>query len=354
MRRIATMIVTTAALLAFPVTALADETVSVNGGKLNFAGQAGQIDTLEVSDATGTDAGKHLVRESSSPTLAPGLQCTAGGSDTAVCGSVSSLILATLDLDDVITVSASLPGRLDAGDGNDTVNGGPGSETVIGGEGSDVLNGGLGLDWVYGGNGNDRIDVRDGVIDFVDCGPGDDRATSDPFDLVINCEAPPATPQPAGAPLDATGVPPVPTASVPGRTLPVGLAGPVGLVQTFAAVASDGRAGLGLSCDAVETAGCAGVAYLDPAPATRAARGQGGRVSANMSRRGRYGKSSFSIAAGRSKQLGVKLSPEARRALGLATGKRARAARRGRRVKAVVTVVQRGRASARSIVELRS
>ena len=34
-------------------------------------------------------------------------------------------------------------------------------------------------------------------------------------------------------------------------------------------------------------------------------------------------------------------------------GKRARAARKGRKVKAVVTVQQRGRAAARSVLELR-
>ena len=72
-----------------------------------------------------------------------------------------------------------------------------------------------------------------------------------------------------------------------------------------------------------------------------------------LARRGRYGKGPFVIASGKRGKATVKLSPSARRALGLKSSGRARAARRGRRVRARVTVVQKGRAATRSIVELR-
>ena len=44
-------------------------------------------------------------------------------------------------------------------------------------------------DTVYGGDGNDRIFVRDGEQDVVDCGPGYDRVRADFQDIVdSSCE----------------------------------------------------------------------------------------------------------------------------------------------------------------------
>ena len=66
------------------------------------------------------------------------------------------------------------------GKGDDTVNAGPGRDLVFGGPGSDTVNGEA---------GNDRIRVRDGEADTVDCGDGFDRVRADASDVVANnCE----------------------------------------------------------------------------------------------------------------------------------------------------------------------
>ena len=36
--------------------------------------------------------------------------------------------------------------------------------------------------------GNDAVDARDGEADQVDCGIGEDTATVDKIDTVVNCE----------------------------------------------------------------------------------------------------------------------------------------------------------------------
>jgi hypothetical protein len=100
--------------------------------------------------------------------------------------------------------------------------------------------------------------------------------------------------------------------------------------------------------------GCAGVVYVDPAPAVRG-RGRGrGRVRAHMARRGRFGRSPFTVGAGQTAQVRVRLSTSARRALGMPGRRgRARSARRGRNVRAQVTLVVRGRRPQRANVTLR-
>jgi Ca2+-binding RTX toxin-like protein len=72
--------------------------------------------------------------------------------------------------------------------GNDTLLGGAGDDRIYGGPGNDVITGGPGMDHLYGGPGSDTIFAADGERDFVDCGPGNDRAVVDSFDKVINCE----------------------------------------------------------------------------------------------------------------------------------------------------------------------
>jgi Ca2+-binding RTX toxin-like protein len=72
--------------------------------------------------------------------------------------------------------------------GNDTLLGGAGDDRIYGGPGNDVITGGSGADHLYGGPGSDTIYAVDGERDFVDCGPGKDRAVVDAVDKVINCE----------------------------------------------------------------------------------------------------------------------------------------------------------------------
>lgn len=47
----------------------------------------------------------------------------------------------------------------------------------------------MGCNDLSGGNGSDVIDVRTGMEDLVDCGPGTDTVAFDPgVDTVPNCE----------------------------------------------------------------------------------------------------------------------------------------------------------------------
>lgn len=79
--------------------------------------------------------------------------------------------------------------NLDGDSGNDRLYGGAGSDTFDGRKGNDLLVGGPGKDYLDGQGGNDRIDARDGVLDYVDCGAGNDRVTVDARDDVnADCE----------------------------------------------------------------------------------------------------------------------------------------------------------------------
>ena len=72
--------------------------------------------------------------------------------------------------------------------GNDTLLGGAGADRIFGGSGNDVVTGGGGADHLWGGRGSDTINAVDGERDYIDCGPGRDRAVADRFDSVVNCE----------------------------------------------------------------------------------------------------------------------------------------------------------------------
>jgi len=97
--------------------------------------------------------------------------------------------------DDVITAGDASGDVLDGGAGADEIRGGYGDDTITGGPGADRISGDrpgrcneLHCD-IGGGYGNDAIDVRDGEIDSVDCGPGVDAVKADANDLVADtCE----------------------------------------------------------------------------------------------------------------------------------------------------------------------
>jgi RTX calcium-binding nonapeptide repeat (4 copies) len=82
---------------------------------------------------------------------------------------------------------------VDGGAGNDHVEGGMGNDTVVGGPGKDVIYGDATSSYCTWYSckipfGNDTIDARDGEADQVDCGIGEDTATVDKVDTVVNCE----------------------------------------------------------------------------------------------------------------------------------------------------------------------
>ena len=106
------------------------------------------------------------------------------------------------------------------GAGNDRMNGGTGDDVQTGGEGNDTIFANIGVDTTDGGNGNDtlwalaRSDVqpdatgvdpngdsldggngddtfrtRDGEVDRITCGDGNDRALLDNVDVITDATA---------------------------------------------------------------------------------------------------------------------------------------------------------------------
>jgi len=86
--------------------------------------------------------------------------------------------------DDIID-GANGNDTLDGGAGNDTIYGGGNDDTIIGGPGVDSMNGeGSASGLFISVSGSDRIDARDGVAEQLNCGPGADIAIVDALDVV--------------------------------------------------------------------------------------------------------------------------------------------------------------------------
>ncbi len=329
-RRIATAAAAAAALLTLPASALAADSASVAGGVLTYVSGAGTKDVIGVYAGSGSN---HLLTDWATPSGTPGPGCAWATLATVECTGATSGSVSTLDGDDYVRVDAALPTSIAGGDGSDTLIGGPAVDTID------------------AGPGDDEVRARDGVADRVDCGPGNDTVEADPVDVLTNCD------DTAQAPITPTGDPtPAPTDPVVDST-PLGLdVKPPALdllpvqvtVPAEISVGAAGVASFDLACAPTEAAGCRGTVYLDPEP-----RSGSGKPRALAARRGRYGRRGFSVAAGKRTRLNVKLTASARRALGLPAGRRARMARRGRPVKAVVTVAPTGKKPTRSQVKLK-
>lgn len=80
--------------------------------------------------------------------------------------------------------------RLAGFNGEDALYGGAGGDTLYGGAGNDEIYGGAGNDDVLAGAGDDFVEAKDGAIDRVGCGPGDDSISVDRKDFVSpDCES---------------------------------------------------------------------------------------------------------------------------------------------------------------------
>ena len=114
----------------------------------------------------------------------------AGAGNDTINGSYGSDILRGGDGNDTLRGIAAND-QIDGGPGDDTIHGGADDDLVIGGPGRDSING----DGEYSGTtlgGNDTIQARDGETDQVACGFGADTAVldaSDVLDLVGDCES---------------------------------------------------------------------------------------------------------------------------------------------------------------------
>jgi Ca2+-binding RTX toxin-like protein len=77
--------------------------------------------------------------------------------------------------------------KLRGGPGKDIIEGGPGNDRMVGGDGANQLNMANGVE--QGSPGNDVIDARNGEVDEIDCGAGDDTVYVDRVeDGVFGCE----------------------------------------------------------------------------------------------------------------------------------------------------------------------
>jgi len=166
---------------------------------------------------------------------------TAGGDDTIVAGPLADAVSAGAG-DDRITGGPGAD-QLQGDEGNDTFTGLTNGDQVDGGAGTDVLDlsalasgvsisldgvandgplgftanvtavedvrgtpnadlltGGAAAETLRGAAGDDTIDARDGGVDTVECGTGNDTARADDADVVTGCETVErAAPPPGGA-----------------------------------------------------------------------------------------------------------------------------------------------------------
>jgi RTX calcium-binding nonapeptide repeat (4 copies) len=70
----------------------------------------------------------------------------------------------------------------------DRLRGGRDSDLLIGSAGPNVMEPGPGVDQVYAGRGRDIVLTRDGAIEQIHCGAGEDSAVTDGFDFPLACE----------------------------------------------------------------------------------------------------------------------------------------------------------------------
>lgn len=124
----------------------------------------------------------------------------AGGAPT--CPGVTAVRFVGGNGDDHLSVSdIAIPVDASGGPGDDYLSGGWGSDTLRGGPGKDEINATQwlitlepltdGADTIDGGPDDDRITTRDGTVDTVDCGAGQDHIVADwLFDPMTGCEEP--------------------------------------------------------------------------------------------------------------------------------------------------------------------
>lgn len=78
--------------------------------------------------------------------------------------------------------------RIRGGYGDDELRGGRADDVLRGRQGDDLVIGGRGRDRLRGTSGDDLIIARDGEVDNVRCGIGEDEAIVDPLDITRGCE----------------------------------------------------------------------------------------------------------------------------------------------------------------------
>ena len=114
---------------------------------VDMAHAAGQIETLEVDQATSGDTATGRFSLTTAWAAALGT-ATVPGDPTGGAAFLGSFI-----------------GGIYTGDGNDIINGSAGNDWIDGRGGNDVINGNGGVDRIFGGEGNDVITITNGTVD---------------------------------------------------------------------------------------------------------------------------------------------------------------------------------------------
>jgi hypothetical protein len=209
-----------ALVFLMPAAASATTTATRVGNAITITGDDGP-NVISVNNV-----GNFIMYEDTSgPNIVAGDGCFQENPSLINCGQGGSGLIATITLgggddtyDDRLARTDWPVADLDAGDGNDTINGsygsdilrgGPGNDTlrgiaandqIDGGPGDDTIHGGADDDLVIGGpgrdsingdgdysgttlGGNDTIQARDGETDQVACGFGADTAVLDASDV---------------------------------------------------------------------------------------------------------------------------------------------------------------------------
>ena len=373
MKRLILLATAGALALALPASAPAAQSqqTSVNAavvnGVLTSSAATGTVNTVTL---TWSFAGATISDSTGGSPTPLGAGCSFVSSTAAYCWAASASVQ-TNDLDDAIVNRSTLGGTFDGGAGNDTVTGGGRAETLKGGDGNDTISGGAGADTIDAGAGDDQINADDGVADTVTCGAGNDTVVADGGDVLTDCEqvtVAKTTDVPGTAQVDVPGGT-TGTATGDGAGSDAGdakldaerLLSPVTMIGPVAAkvaegssitVSAKGVAPFVLGCAPDTPKACTGVIFIDPVSA-KGKKAKKSALRAFMARRGRYGSSPFKVRPGEEGSTQVKLTGVAMRAIGKSKGKRARAARRGRRVSAVVTIAPKNTRAQRIKITLK-
>jgi hypothetical protein len=115
--------------------------------------------TGETNNVTFSLSGTTYTVTDSGAVISPGTGCTGVSSNQVTCSGTISFVGAGLgDMDDTATISGAVRSWVDAGTGNDRLQGGTASDWLYGNTGDDTLDGGTGADLLIGGGGNDLAD----------------------------------------------------------------------------------------------------------------------------------------------------------------------------------------------------
>lgn len=175
-RALAVALATAGALFGTAGTAGAATSVTRSGGTLNVTAASAKENRLTVSRGW-----RELVVRDRGDAVSAGAGCVQTAPDTATCAAAEIVLVAVDagDLTDFVTKTAPVSGRLDGGDGSDSLSGGPTGtwNELIGGKGGDTLIGGPDIDVLDGGDDVDTIHAGAGD-DTLRGGPGDDLLIS--------------------------------------------------------------------------------------------------------------------------------------------------------------------------------